>query len=166
MARQESDREDLFAEAVAFVRKIELRDATDERPETIVAGYRRNGLFTVYLSPDEMYQFTESLLLRRAFADGAMYRTQGSTLAKLTRYRTADVSELLRIDLASAELATFIERTRQHLDQLLNVLENKRYRVVRQFPENEDLVSLLTETLRKILRTEIRLAPALPTKPR
>ncbi len=166
MAQQESDREDLFAEAVAFVRKIELSVATDERPETIVAGYRRNGLFTVYLSPDEMYQFTEASLLRRAFVDGAMYRTQGATLAKLTRHRTADVSELLRIDLAADELTAFLDRTRRHLHHLLNVLVYERYRVVRQFPINEDLVSSLTETLRKILQTEIGLAPALPTKRR
>ncbi len=166
MARQESDREDLFAEAVAFDRKIELSELTGNRDATIVAGYRRNGLFTIYLHPDEMYQFTSDLLLRRAYVDGALYRTQGETLAKLVRHRMPDVSELLRSDLSSGELAAVLERARRNLECFFDKFDRKHYRIVRQFPEREDLVALLTDTLQKILQAAIGLAPALPTKPR
>ncbi|MEX0727190.1 MAG: hypothetical protein WEB58_17650 [Planctomycetaceae bacterium] len=166
MARNESDREDLYAEATAFVRRVELSPRENVGGgAAVVAGYRRNGVLTIYLSPDEMYQFTPAGELRRALLRDALFRTQGGTLAKLIRHRTPTATELLRHDLTADELAVFLSRTRERLAAFLLGLSDGDFLAVRQSPA-EDVVSPLIQSLRAILASPLRLAPPLPTKRR
>ena len=90
MARQEVDREDLIAEAVALRRRIELALPGCDNP--VVAGYRSTGALSLYFGADPVYQFDERGRLRRAFVGGHLYRTQGTTLAELTRVELALVA--------------------------------------------------------------------------
>ena len=107
MALHETHREDLFAEATALVRRIELR--VPGEPHPVVAGCRASGAWSVYFGPDPCYHFDEQGRLRRAFVDDRLYRTQGNTLAQLSRKRHADNVELSRIDLSAADFASVDE---------------------------------------------------------
>ena len=77
MARTESHREDLMAEATALVRRAEFLDA-DGR-SVLVAGYRRDGSLSLYLGEDLVYHFDRDGRLKRGFVDGLLYRTQQTT---------------------------------------------------------------------------------------
>lgn len=97
MARAESDREDLFAEATAFVRRAELTVRGIGEP--IVFGSKRDGAWSIYFGTDPVFHFDPGGRLKRAFAGGRLYRTQGDTLAELTREQTAGETILRRRDL-------------------------------------------------------------------
>ncbi|MDA1017654.1 MAG: hypothetical protein O3A00_24745 [Planctomycetota bacterium] len=105
MAKSESDREDLMREATALVERIEFRISDEAQP--IVAGFRRDGRFSIYFDADLVYHFDEQHRLRRAFVDGDLYRTQGTTLARLRRERTQSQTVLRSHDLSADELADF-----------------------------------------------------------
>lgn len=167
MARDEADREDLYAEASAFVRRIEFscREFDNGRAR-VVAGYRRNGVLSIYLSTDEMYQFTIAGELRRALRNEALFRTQGTTLARLVRQRSPTATELLRYDLTEAELATFLTEARNRLTAFLDAVRSGTCRIVRQEPANGSVAVELVRSLEEILTPSLRLAPALPTKRR
>lgn len=74
MARQEHDREDLLAEAVALVERIELR--VGDWPQSVTAGFRRDGSASFYLTADEVYQFNTARQLRRAFLAGRLIKAR------------------------------------------------------------------------------------------
>ncbi len=105
MARHEANREDLFSEAAGLVRKVEgsINDLA-----VILAGFRTDGVLTVYFGADPMFQFDELGRLRRAYLDGYLYRAQGNTLARLTRSRSNSETTLQRSDLTAAELVDFL----------------------------------------------------------
>src|SRR5262245_38318908 len=72
MARQESDREDLLREATALVERAELKVAGE--PEPVTVGFRRDGSLSVFFGSVAVYQFNTAGELRRAFADGLLYK--------------------------------------------------------------------------------------------
>ncbi len=163
MARVESDREDLMAEAAALVRRVELR--TPGRDETVVAGFRANGWLSIYLGPDPMYQFDERGRLRRAFVDGLLYRTQGTTLAQLRRERTDVETSLLRRDLTEPELAEFQNAMLRVIVSLRESLVQRQVVVVRQVsPDDDRFLDDLAAGLDRVLMTPEFLAPPLPGK--
>ncbi len=163
MARVESDREDLMAEVVALVRRVELR--TPGRDETVVAGFRANGWLSIYLDSDPMYQFDERGRLRRAFVDGQLFRTQGTTLAQLRRERTDLETTLLRRDLTESELAEFRRVMLHAIAALHEPLVHRRTVLVRQTPAADDrLLDELVAGLDRVLKSPEFLAPPLPGK--
>jgi hypothetical protein len=129
MARHEEHREDLMAEAVALVRRIEIRVPGES--EAVTAGWRSTGWFSVYFGQDVAYTFDEAGRLRRAFADGFLYRTQGTTLARLERRRTEKESTLVRHDLTPDELAAFLVAMRGRLGRLTHVVAAREVDVLR-----------------------------------
>lgn len=158
MARHETDREDLFAEAVALTRRLAGR--MSETGPCVVAGFRENGWLSVYLGPDPMYQFDEFGRLRRAFRDGLLYRTQGTTLARLRRERTPETTELLRSDLASGEVGEFRQIVYSDLLPLAKGLENGSFRHEALIPaEDTQLAANIAATLRLSFSAEPWLAP-------
>lgn len=163
MARHESDREDLMREATALVRRVEL-DVPGE-PEPVVCGFHADGRLSVYFGPDPVYHFDPEGRLRRAFADGHLFRTQGTTLARLTRVRSTQATELQRRDLDREELARFLERLSSRLNSLRTALGNAEARVLRHVPD-EDAAPLvqLGEAIRTILHAGPALAPAIRGK--
>ena len=162
MAVHESDREDLMREAVALVRRIELQ-VPDEK-ESVICGFRSNGALSVFFGPDPVYQFDPESRLRRAFVDGLLYRTQGTTLAQLKRQRSEDVTELLRRDLCVDELNEFLKTMRIRLQQLLSALETNEVVVLKQVPENQSIVRELIDALGRIANFEAILAPSIKGK--
>ncbi len=84
MARQERDREDLMAEATALTRRAEWIPPGEE---PVVTGFRNNGAFSIYFGPDPCFHFTPKGELRRAFANGYLFRSEGTTLSRLLRQR-------------------------------------------------------------------------------
>lgn len=162
MAQQEADRDDLFAEATALTQRIEL--LLPEAADAVVAGRRTNGAWSIYFGPDPCYHFDPNGRLRRAYASGHLYRTQGTTLARLTRDRTRGEVVLHRFDLSDDDLGEFMRRVRAMVESLRETLIHGRMKILRQFPEGEDIVGLLETAIERILTEWPRLAPAIPTR--
>src|SRR5260370_39735250 len=122
MARQESDREDLMAEATALSERVELE--VPGEGEHIVAGCRDDGRWSIYFGSDPVYHFDGNGGLRRAFVAGDLYRSQARTLARLTRTRTDGEVHLVRHDLDVVELERLLSEMGERLDRLRAALEN------------------------------------------
>jgi hypothetical protein len=163
MARIEADREDLMREAVALVRRVAFR--APHRAQPIVAGYRATGWLSIYFGPDPVYQFDDRSRLRRAFVDGVLYRTQGTTLAQLVRQRTPTETVLVRRDLDERELAEF---RRSMLDAMVTFREQLIQRettpVQQVPPDDQQLANDILQSLNLILSSTEFLAPPIPGK--
>lgn len=159
MARQESDREDLLREATAYVRRLELQG--DGREELLFAGFREDDRFSIYFGADPVYHFDSEGRLRRAYLDGLLYRTQGDTLARLRRVRTASLTQLVRSDLSAEECAAVVDDMRERLRRVADEVQTSRLLVRRQVPEGLDLLPELLAKLAQILNQSAPLAPAI-----
>jgi hypothetical protein len=147
MARHEVDREDLMTDATALRQRIEL--VMDGESEPIVAGVKSNGYVSVYFGADPAYHFDAAGGLRRAFVEGLLYRSQGNTLARLSRTRTAQTVDLARHDLEPAELEHFLASMETRLGHLQAALERGAVKITRQVPENENLIIRLIVEIAK-----------------
>jgi hypothetical protein len=162
MARTKTDREDLMTDAVAFVRRIEFTVPAQE--SRVVCGIRRDGAFSIYAGQDSVFHFDRNCRLRRAFRNGRLYRTQGDTLAELTRER-GESTTLVRNDLSPTLLAEFLRDMRQTLQALRAALADGSAVVRRQVPEDDgELAGDVGGVLDRILRNESALAPAIAGK--
>ena len=162
MARRDSDREDLMREATALRERIEI--AVDGEVGPIVAGFRDGGALSVYFGADPVFHFDAHGRFRRAFAGGALYRTQGETLARLNRERDVSETRLLRHDLNAAELDQFHKLLQERLRQLLQPLATGDFRVLQQVPEDADICRRVQSALQQALQTDPWLAPAIRGK--
>ena len=162
MSLHETDREDLFAECTALVRRIEL--LVPGEPEPVVAGRRENGAWSIYFGKDPVYHFDEQGRLRRAFAGGALYRTQGHTLARLERKRSRQQVVLVRNDLSRGDLDQFLLRMQQQVGRLQDSLRAGELKCGRSFPEAVDVAGPLRSGLATVLAAWPNLAPAIPTR--
>ncbi len=160
MARNESDREDLMQEATGLVCRAEWR--VSFQADVIVAGFKRNGSWSIYLGTDPVYQFDADGRLRRAFVGGDLWRTQGATLARLQRERTEFESRFRRHDLTDSELIEFLRELRQQLAVFLTALDCGEAALLRQVPGDADVTTELKTALRSVLSQDISLAPAIP----
>jgi hypothetical protein len=149
-------------EATGLIRRAEWR--VPFQPDVIVAGFKRSGGWSIYFGADPVYQFDADGRLRRAFAHGDLWRTQGATLARLQRERTETTSVFQRHDLTDAELHEFLREVHQRLTALLTSLDCGAAQFLRQVPDEADVTAELTAVLRSVLRNEIALAPAIPGK--
>lgn len=157
MAQQENDREDLIREAVALSPRAELQVPT--LTKLVTAGFRSNGACSLFFGQDPVYQFDPAGGLRRACVDGLLYRSQGSTLAQLTRVRTVENTVLQRVDLEQAELQVFRQRMTTSLQSLAGCLAAETVVVRRCHPENSLILPQLQQTLSLILQTSTWLSP-------
>lgn len=164
MARQESDREDLMREAVALVRRMEFTYPSRGSGENVTAGFRRGGELAIYFGADPVYQFDEQFRLRRAYMNGFLYRTQGETLARLSRKRTEEETVLLRHDLKPAEWEAFRQIAGQHLVQLLAAIQTNAVEIIAEIPAEGNLFTEIKIAVERILEKEIPLAPPIPGK--
>ena len=164
MARNESDREDLMREAVSLTRRIECTTSSGREP--MVIGFNSQGWLFVYVGQDLMYRFDELGRLRRSFADGVLYRTEGTTLAMLTRQRTrseekigaVSTTTLVRRDLSLEELERFRLRMRNELAVAIDDLRNGT--VTRQYPvDAPEIVAEIKTGMQRVLENQEFLAP-------
>lgn len=162
MARREADREDLIADAVALIHRAEFLIVGC--PEPIVVGCRATGAWSFYFGAEPVYQFEPDGSLRRAFVDGKLYRSQGTTMAELTRVRTDTATTLERRDLTEDEATAFRDRIRKDLVQLQNQLWEEKFQVLRMVGFDVPPRSAVADALHSILDGGIRFAPAIPTR--
>jgi hypothetical protein len=141
MARHESDREDLMAEATALRERVEL--ALPGEAEHTIAGFRDGGRFSIYFGPDPVFHFDADGALRRAFVGRDLYRSQSRTLARLTRTRGRSAVNLLRHDLDAGELERFLAAMRERLDRLQTALHSGAAKVIQQVPADAALLPRL-----------------------
>jgi hypothetical protein len=148
MARNESDREDLIREAIAMIRRTEL--VADDLSEPITIGFRSNGAMSVFVGQDPVYQFDPAGRLRRAYVGGSLFRSQHSTLAKLTRRRTPEQTILQRHDLNTEELQQFRRDMGSCLTSIRIALSGGRLKQVRTVPADADLIPEILNFLTSI----------------
>ncbi|MFO1021660.1 MAG: hypothetical protein U0903_13330 [Planctomycetales bacterium] len=159
MARHEADREDLLEEARALVPRVEILSPEWSMP--IVLGRRRDDFLSLYLGQDRVYHFDAEGGLRRAYVDGFLYRSAGSTLTRIRRTRTEEETTLLTQDLTSEELSDFLIGMRSDVQRLSSSLEKQDYEVLRQVPESGDPLPLLVPLVTQVLQARAPLSPAL-----
>jgi hypothetical protein len=163
MSRQEGDREDLFHEIRALSPRVEFQVLPDG--EIVTAGSRAATRgWSIYFGADPAYHFDSSGGLRRAYAEGLLYRTQGTTLARMNRQRNAKEVQLVRHDLAEVEVADFVGDMRSRLTSLRDTMQRGQTKVLRQEPAELAVASLFAQALDKILFAEPILASAIPTR--
>ena len=162
MARHESEREDLMQEATGLARRVEWRVPFISEP--VVAGFKKNGACSVYFGAEPVLQFDPAGCLRRAFFEGFLFRTQGTTLARLQRNRSAEESQLVRHDLDDSELAAFRVQACSWLRQLLQSIDLDQVIRLRQVPEGDEVILDLCVALRAVLKDGLPLAAAIAGK--
>lgn len=166
MARNEANRDDLYAELKSAVGRWEL--AVPGCDVATVAGIRSGNRLSIYFGPDPCYHFDAKHRLKRAYAAGDLYRTQGTTLARLTRTRTAAETTLERHDLTSDELAAFLREMRHRLSELLAWIRENDVTVLRHSTQDEPRsttgLSILSDRLTACLAVDPPLAPPFPTR--
>ena len=162
MARNESDRDDLLREATALRPRVEWH--VPGEPDTVMAGLKRDGGLSIYFGSDPVYQFTARGQLRRAFVDGDLFRTQGTTLARLQRVRDDSATTLRRTDLSAQELESFLNDMEHRLAGLLHAHQAEQVIVVGLVADGPlpDFSAILTAAL----AASPQLAPAFSTRRR
>ena len=160
MARNESDREDLIREATAMRNRIEWQIPGESDP--VFAGIRSDGSLSVYFGQDPVYQFTPAGQLRRAYAEGILYRTQGATLARLNRERSTDQTALVRYDLTSEELSQFLAGMDDQLRRLRQSIADGSAIQLRSVSEGEAADYQLL--IGSAINASPKLAAAMPTR--
>ena len=142
LARRESDKEDLIRDATALVERVEF--VCDGHSQLITLGLFRDKRLAVYFDQDPFYQFDADDCLRRAFENGRLYRSQGTTLAMLERQRS-DMSQrdakvlLRRTDLTQKELSKFRSRMTHHLTWLTEATRRNTIHILRSVPSGSGL---------------------------
>lgn len=163
-SRIEADREDLMAEAVNLPERIELTIPGIDTPVTI--GRNPAGHWSFYFGPEPVYRFDSDLGLKRAVRDGKLYRTQGTTLAELTRVRLDDETQLQRRDLSEAEVVEVLTKIREELSGVLSCLRNSTAVILREVGTSNEFLAQLADFLTRLTAQPIGLAAAFPTKRR
>lgn len=139
MARDESNREDLLREATALVERIEL--ALRDGSSHVVAGFRRDGAFSVFFGEDPVYQFNAAGELRRAYCDGKLFKASGGHLAAMQRVRTECEVQLVRHDLSQIEETEFLQRMTDLIRKLAAAIAHGECDVVGQVSSDGDVLS-------------------------
>jgi hypothetical protein len=148
MSRQESDREDLLREATALVERVELR--LPEQPESIVAGFRRDGSASFFFGQSPVYQFNSRRELRRAYVGGLLYKVDSGKLVEMRRERTATAVELRSRPLSPEETSKFLLDVEDCLKRLRDALIARIAEVVGQVPSDKDVATRVAAWLREL----------------
>src|SRR6476469_7681087 len=115
MARDESNSEDLLRDATALVERIELIRHGALSHGHIIAGFRRNGAFSIFFGEDPVYQFNAAGELRRAYCDGKLLKANRGRLVALQRVRTQYEVQLIRHKLDETDSNQFLAQMANHL---------------------------------------------------
>lgn len=165
MARNEQDREDLMREATAFFPRAEMQVEHETAP--VFWGQKKNGHFSFYFGGEPVYQFDQDGLLRRAFIDGHLYRTQKKTLARLTRERNSAETVLKRYDLTIKEVESLLQTMADRFQKLHSAfVKNQNVRLIQSLSDNSDseLQALIQNQIKQVLQNSDQLAPRIRGK--
>jgi hypothetical protein len=156
MAKQEKDREDLMAEARNLVARCELRVPGEPLP--VVAGFRRDGRLSIYFGADPVYHFDTAGRIRRAFVADRLYKAEWGRLVQLTRTRTPQATYLNRHEMTDDETGRWLAEATRRLQALGDALEAGSAQLLRQVPEQADLIGRLRDTLEHVFEHPLNLA--------
>ena len=165
MALNEQDREDLMREATAFYPRAELQVEHELLP--VFWGQKKNGQYSFYFGNDPVYQFDQNGLLRRAYVEGSLYRTQGNRLARLNRERTSNESLLKRYDLTETESAELLQEMSNRFQKLDFTFSNQNeIRLLRFLADcsRSELQELIQNQIKQVLQHSDQLAPRIRGK--
>ncbi|MCA9005499.1 MAG: hypothetical protein KDA70_09530 [Planctomycetaceae bacterium] len=165
MALHEQDREDLMREATALFPRAEFQ--VEQEHEPLFWGQKKNGHFSFYFGSDPVYQFDQNAFLRRAYLNGQLYRTQGSTLARLTRLHNSTESVLQRYDLTETELTACLQVMAQRFQQLELIWQDpEKVKLVQSLAECSDLElhNLIHDQIRQVVQHSDQVAPRIRGK--
>ncbi len=122
MARSEQDREDILREAKALVNRAEYQSPL--WPEPIVIGRRAIGAISLFLGQDPAYHWNSQGELRRAYAQGLLYKAQHGQLISLRRERSDTATELINQPLTAIAQEQFLSQVLQHVGLVLQILRD------------------------------------------
>jgi hypothetical protein len=148
MAREESSREDLMREATGLRPRIEF--TTDDEPAPVIVGFRRGGAASVFFGEDPVVQFNARGELRRGFFQGRLIKAERGRLAMLTRVRAETQTQLVRREMNAAETAEFLREVQRRLLALRDALTSGNGRVLRQVPEDDDVLGAVLAWLNSL----------------
>lgn len=148
MARQSSDREDLLREATALVQRAEFQFPGD--PETVVAGFRRDGSFSLFFGGEQVVQFNSAGQLRRGYFDGQLLKADKGQLVWMTRERTPGAVILHSRGLSAAETAATLQRAVVLIRRLSSQLQQGSFTLIGQVPADDDIVPRILDWCAKL----------------
>lgn len=144
MARDSHDREDMLRDATGYRRRVELKLPDHRCP--VFCGFREEGAFSLYWTPDDVFQFNASGELRRAFWRDRMLASYRRQLHWLNRNDTGRV-RLQRVPLTDPEQIELLESLRSTLKKLDASLDANAFEVTGHHPANVDVMQDLREWL-------------------
>ena len=150
MARQESDREDFLREATALVERAELQIPGESEPVTV--GFRKGGSLSIFFGGDPVYQFNTAGELRRAFADGLLYKAERGRLVALRRERTPSEVTLVRSELSDDEMNEFLAVGHRQLARLGEALQANQFELLGQVPADGQVPARVRDWLAALPR--------------
>lgn len=157
MARQEADREDLFAEARSLKRRIELETAG----RIVVVGFRSDSSLSFFFGQDLVGHFNPSGKLRRAFVRGDLFRADpGRQLTRLRRHRESSQTVLLAHACSAEETTSVLSEITAALTVIQSALDSDQTVYHRAEPSNDrDLIIRdASERINQLLAQELRIA--------
>lgn len=146
--RIEQDREDLLKDAKALVERIEL--AVGGFDEHAIIGFRDSGAASVYFGHEPVYHFNSDGELRRAFADGRLYKAENRRLVSMERRRDEGVVALIGHELSDLESDEFLATMSRAVDSLRDAVEAGRAAVIGQVPADRDVLGRTRAWLAKL----------------
>lgn len=155
MARDEHERENLLRDATAFAYRLELRNVAGN--EAFV-GIRKSGAASVYLNQDPVYHFTSDFRLRRAFVANRLLKAEAGQLVAMRRVRTEGEVHLVSRELTSKQSMEVSQNATELLGQVLTSLQEDDFEFVGKFPEDADIVAMVTEWLQKVCAEPLQIA--------
>ncbi len=155
--RLQQDREDLLKEATGLVDRVELK--LDAFEESIVVGFRAAGGLSFYFGPDPVYHFNPSLKLRRIFLGGQRYKAIQGNLIRLIQDPDAPNLKFSPHELSAAETADRLAQMHHRLKMLRSHLEQDRYTLLGQVPEDANSIDRLRTLLPELLLGRIADTP-------
>jgi len=130
MSRVEHEREDLLREATALRERAALLVPVFAEPvtcgfrtdSTAGSGIPAQGSLSIYFGQDPAYHFDSEGDYVARILRACLFRSQGTTLARLTRIRSDQETTLSRHDLSQDECREFLLSMTERLQTLLTAL--------------------------------------------
>ena len=145
LSRQEQNREDFLRDATALVERAELRILA--LPDSIYAGFRKEGALSLYFGPDEVYHFNSAGQLRRAYIAGTLYKADRGHFVALTRDRTPAETTLRSHALSQGDTASLLSHLQRLLQSFHEALTAGSFTITGHVPADAAIISRLTSWL-------------------
>ncbi|MDA0658178.1 MAG: hypothetical protein O2931_11545 [Planctomycetota bacterium] len=148
MARDESDRDDVFQEATALVIRAECRLPGVQSEITI--GFRRTGAASFYFHPDWVWHFDPQGSIRRGYDHGILLKAEQGRLVMLKRERFPDHVDLVSREATSEESANRMAQLSHDMEHLAKGVRGRQLQIVRGLPDKSIFMTELENWFAKV----------------